>query len=824
MAEKYGMPGKTDNEGFDPYADTVGPGFRSIYGGIVKRDESGQIVIGRPLMGYYQNHNPRPGPVYAGGGYTPINEALLACDGLQELLDKFPDLANDVSTGGATPLHMCGMGQKTQKRSPSRPQSGRANVQVPGRKTQKRSPSRPQSGRANVQVPGRKTQKRRDKDQDRLQKEWRACPLKELLPSEVCKEVRSIAFPDGGVVIEMLPVWGSSKYLPAHNGGQKYVKTAEQLRELLAGRLSGGFPLPVHIVDEPIQGRLGIYDQFSDWERAWDLVASNRSYSMAPTSRLGAFEVHLIHNWNPLLCTGKLEGNQTHSADSGPPVSGSYGILCSACAQRAEGLEMEISPPSSRGMQLQHTLLHSKLWTRRWPDFWSLLSRIGTLVIQEAPDVPRPVALTAVSFAKRSCATLRQCEFASRQMTINSVSSATFSEKQSAIQQELTELFSRSSSGGKWTVVGERSKKVVSDALKAHGVESACTVTLLWGLDGKPYKSDLDLMTTVDGMRLYWNRLEVGKCSLDFDWNARDTEVRPDPKENISLGQAEVYDEVWPTGRSRDEPMQICTVIVSEEDLQMKEIQRASSNFTLSVCESESLELYTITSLLQQHGFSAEAFERFALASRDEWHGTELPLFIGKFVQEQERLQREELALQQFLELRESCITQQNQIRQDYANEFEQGQEEAGKIYVQLCLCLIRKVPEHHLELSLLENGEASPQEAHEKLLAAVHLNERRKGLLSAWYSEVNSWRGESEQEIEVFDAILQQRPDIARMLSFSQESEVQTLDDEIQSFHARIQEATEKYDRQSLYQECIDELTERFNVQWADCLQSLGF
>ena len=23
----------------------------------------------------YQNHNPRPGPVYAGGGYTPINEA-----------------------------------------------------------------------------------------------------------------------------------------------------------------------------------------------------------------------------------------------------------------------------------------------------------------------------------------------------------------------------------------------------------------------------------------------------------------------------------------------------------------------------------------------------------------------------------------------------------------------------------------------------------------------------------------------------------------------------------------------------------------------------
>ncbi len=44
IAEKYGMPGKTDNEGFDPYRDSVGPG---IYGGIVTRDEVGEIVIGR---------------------------------------------------------------------------------------------------------------------------------------------------------------------------------------------------------------------------------------------------------------------------------------------------------------------------------------------------------------------------------------------------------------------------------------------------------------------------------------------------------------------------------------------------------------------------------------------------------------------------------------------------------------------------------------------------------------------------------------------------------------------------------------------------------
>ena len=74
MVEKYGSPGKTDKEGFDPYADSVGAG---IYGGVVKRDKAGKIVIGRQ----YQNHNPRPGPVYAGGGYTPSTKALKSPEG-----------------------------------------------------------------------------------------------------------------------------------------------------------------------------------------------------------------------------------------------------------------------------------------------------------------------------------------------------------------------------------------------------------------------------------------------------------------------------------------------------------------------------------------------------------------------------------------------------------------------------------------------------------------------------------------------------------------------------------------------------------------------
>merc|ERR1719160_989608 len=107
MAEKYGLPGRTDKEGFDPYADSVGAG---IYGGRVQRDQNGDVVIGRQ----YQNHNPRPGPVYAGGGYTPANLALRAPQKLAALLAKYPDLVDDVSTGGARPLHMCGMGKDNE--------------------------------------------------------------------------------------------------------------------------------------------------------------------------------------------------------------------------------------------------------------------------------------------------------------------------------------------------------------------------------------------------------------------------------------------------------------------------------------------------------------------------------------------------------------------------------------------------------------------------------------------------------------------------------------------------------------------------------------
>ena len=113
MAEKYGGLGETDRDGFDPYADSVGPG---IYGGQVKRDEEGNVVIGRQ----YQNHNPRPGPVYAGTGCTAMAKAISSSpEAVQKLVDRtHPDdvtlLVNEVTTGGANPLHMCGMSRAGQ--------------------------------------------------------------------------------------------------------------------------------------------------------------------------------------------------------------------------------------------------------------------------------------------------------------------------------------------------------------------------------------------------------------------------------------------------------------------------------------------------------------------------------------------------------------------------------------------------------------------------------------------------------------------------------------------------------------------------------------
>lgn len=93
----------------DPYADTVGPG---IYGGSVQRDAAGNVIIGKQ----YQNHNHRPGPVYDGKGYSLMSLALQSGpDKVKEILRDYPQLKEQVSTGGARPLHMCGMSPRGEQ-------------------------------------------------------------------------------------------------------------------------------------------------------------------------------------------------------------------------------------------------------------------------------------------------------------------------------------------------------------------------------------------------------------------------------------------------------------------------------------------------------------------------------------------------------------------------------------------------------------------------------------------------------------------------------------------------------------------------------------
>ncbi|CAJ1401719.1 unnamed protein product [Effrenium voratum] len=90
----------------------------------------------------------------------------------------------------------------------------------------------------------------------------------------------------------------------------------------------------------------------------------------------------------------------------------------------------------------------------------------------------------------------------------------------------------------------------VAERLRENRVASLCTVTLMWGLDGAPHRSDLDIHTVVDGTELYYANMQVGKCTLDFDANA--SSIEKNPAENISLNQVGTFEimgqEVGPRG------------------------------------------------------------------------------------------------------------------------------------------------------------------------------------------------------------------------------------------------------------------------------------
>mmetsp|Transcript_87076 Transcript_87076/g.186672 ORF Transcript_87076/g.186672 Transcript_87076/m.186672 type:complete len:680 (+) Transcript_87076:76-2115(+) len=141
----------------------------------------------------------------------------------------------------------------------------------------------------------------------------------------------------------------------------------------------------------------------------------------------------------------------------------------------------------------------------------------------------------------------------------------------------------------------------VAELLRDKCVTSLCTVTLIWGIDGQPHASDLDLHTKVKGQELYYGQKKVGQCKLDFDANA--SKVEKNPAENISLNEVgqfqfrvnnfnnrdmadvpfqvtvrkpgfnEVYTGVWPRSRAAGNFMTVCTVTVTKEDLEEKPME-----------------------------------------------------------------------------------------------------------------------------------------------------------------------------------------------------------------------------------------------------------
>mmetsp|Transcript_38428 Transcript_38428/g.78641 ORF Transcript_38428/g.78641 Transcript_38428/m.78641 type:complete len:685 (+) Transcript_38428:72-2126(+) len=162
----------------------------------------------------------------------------------------------------------------------------------------------------------------------------------------------------------------------------------------------------------------------------------------------------------------------------------------------------------------------------------------------------------------------------------------------------------------------------VAELLREKQVKSLCTVTLVWGLDGNPHKSDLDLHTWVKGTELYYGKKNVESCCLDFDANA--SRVERNPAENISLNQvgtfvmkvnnfnnrdaadvpfklivrrsgqeSEVHEAVWPRNRAKGTLMEVCQVRVTPEDLVEKPVELSEAEQRkLAAKEAEWTQLF----------------------------------------------------------------------------------------------------------------------------------------------------------------------------------------------------------------------------------------
>jgi hypothetical protein len=213
-------------------------------------------------------------------------------------------------------------------------------------------------------------------------------PVKELVTAAIMDEVRQRARSDkpagsASCVVEMK--WGSSRFLPAHQSGQKYKRVSSELEEILARK-----PVGVQTFVSEDRGK-AIFDRFSNQERSLPgAVASNVSNTSAGPSRLGAFEVHVVQGtWDPTRCCPcKVDGSDRGGVHGGPACRlPGHGVICANCVARVTG--SSATGESGGDLSEQHTLMHSKLWTRRWPNMRQLLKDIACAVIPPPP--PRGV-------------------------------------------------------------------------------------------------------------------------------------------------------------------------------------------------------------------------------------------------------------------------------------------------------------------------------------------------------------------------------------------------------------------------------------------------
>eukprot|EP00435_Cladocopium_sp_Y103_P061814 s39_g23.t1 len=225
------------------------------------------------------------------------------------------------------------------------------------------------------------------------------------------------------------------------------------------------------------------------------------------------------------------------------------------------------------------------------------------------------------------------------------------------------------------------------------------------------------------------------------------------------------------------------------------------SKLSLAACtNTAALDLFLVQfAAWVMASFDDSAFHSFCMAQKGSWKGQGVNEFIAHFLklemqhtldQKQEeharetsrRKAQEELAYQHLNMTQQGHLTEQDAICKEYQKSFEDSHTEAEKIYVSLCLFLVRRLPSHGLDLRLLESGEATPEEAARVAAEAFKLNEERRQKWSGWYQEVESWkRNDSEEELAIFESILSQRPDIAEMVAYK-ESEGERLEQDIQN------------------------------------------